>query len=322
VALVLGSAAALLRPEVWPFLAAYGAWLGWRDRRSRTLVAICWLTIVSLWFAPELWGSGQLWRSAARAQQPTVAAATFTNDPALEVMRRARVMLVGPVKAAALLALLFAVVRPRARRAQAVLVLAAGAAAWLALVAAMTERGFSGNERYVMAPVAVMCVLAGVGAAAGAEVLGMLARTRRPVALAAAAAATVAIAAGSVPYVAANARAIGREAALLEYQATLRTGLEAAVADLGGAQRVRDCGVSATEDYSVPMLAWYLHTHIGSIALDAPPRGTVFQARPTPNGKPDPAVSTRAMRRRFRSGPVRVFARCKLARPSTGDGHP
>ena len=37
-ALALGTAAALLRPEVWPFLGLYGLWL-WRDDRRARAVA-------------------------------------------------------------------------------------------------------------------------------------------------------------------------------------------------------------------------------------------------------------------------------------------
>jgi hypothetical protein len=311
-AFALGAVAALLRPEVWPFLALYGAWLGWREPGARRLVVGSSIAIAVLWFGPELWGSGQLWRSAERAQEPAGGAATFARDPALEVIRRARVMLVGPVKAAALAGLLFAVVRWRTRTAQTALALGAGAAVWLAMVAVMTSHGFSGNERYVMAPMAIVCTLAGVGVASGARVGLRLMRRPRLAARGVAVGGVVLLAAGIVPYVSATSEALGRQLATLEYQAELRTGMSQAVALAGGAARVRACGLPVTENYSVPMLAWDLVVHIASVGLDPAPRGVVFQARPTPLSPRDPRLRRGRNAPRFvvAAGPVRVFERC------------
>jgi hypothetical protein len=311
-AFVLGCVAALLRPEVWPFLALYGAWLGWRDPRARPLVFVATVVLAVLWFAPELWGSGQFWRSASRARDPATGAAAFAPDPALEVVRRARVMLVGPVKAAALAALLFALARWRTRTGRTTLVLAACAGLWLAIVAAMTAHGFSGNERYVMAPMAIVCTLAGVGVAYGAEVGVRLARRRRLAPRLLAGAGAALLAAGIVPYASATAQALGRQLATLEYQATLRSGMREAIAEVGGDARVRACGTPVTENYSVPMLAWYLDLHIAAVGLDPARRGVVFQARPTPNAAPDPRVrrGRGAPRAVLVAGPVRVFERC------------
>src|SRR4029079_5393482 len=40
-AVIRGAAAALLRPEVWPFLGLYGLWLWRRDRGARGVLAAC-----------------------------------------------------------------------------------------------------------------------------------------------------------------------------------------------------------------------------------------------------------------------------------------
>ena len=308
VAFAAGTIAALLRPEVWPFLALYSLWLAWREVGARPLIAVVWAGIVLLWFGPELWGSGQLWRSAERARAPTDGAAAFAPDPALEVVRRARVMLIGPVKAAALAAVLFALARWRTRSARTVLVLAVAAAAWVAMVAAMTTRGFSGNERYLMAPMAVVCVLAGVGAAKVARVVASYLRRPGRFGWVAGAGLTVLLAAGLVPYVVATSRSLGNQLALLEYQAELRTGMRQAVELAGGRERVLACGRPATEDYSVPMLAWYLRLHFADVGVEPASRGVVFQARPTPGAMLDPRV--RSQRVEGFAGPVRVFARC------------
>ena len=71
-ALALLTAAALMRPEVWPFLGAYGVWL-WRtrpgdagDRRPARVVPL-------LWFGPDLLGAGgalDASKTGARHPQP------------------------------------------------------------------------------------------------------------------------------------------------------------------------------------------------------------------------------------------------------------
>ncbi|HEV2724558.1 MAG TPA: hypothetical protein VGV10_07980, partial [Thermoleophilaceae bacterium] len=58
-ALYLGFAAALLRPEVWPFLGLYGLWLWFREPELRVRMAVLAALIPLLWFGPEVWGSGE-----------------------------------------------------------------------------------------------------------------------------------------------------------------------------------------------------------------------------------------------------------------------
>ena len=75
-AFLLGIAAALLRPEVWPFIALYGLYLiaaDWHrsaaSRRSRSCSAAASAWSI-LWFVPEYLGSGDFLRAADRARQP------------------------------------------------------------------------------------------------------------------------------------------------------------------------------------------------------------------------------------------------------------
>src|SRR5919199_3360465 len=56
--------AGLLRPETWPFLGFYGAWLFWRDPGARKLVAIGFAALPALWLFAGVWGSGGLLRAA------------------------------------------------------------------------------------------------------------------------------------------------------------------------------------------------------------------------------------------------------------------
>nr|MBA2429032.1 hypothetical protein [Thermoleophilaceae bacterium] len=85
-AFVLGVLAALLRPEAWPFLGLYALWLWWVEPALRVRVALALAAVAALWFPPELWGSGELLRSATRATEPTALSPAFADRPALAVL--------------------------------------------------------------------------------------------------------------------------------------------------------------------------------------------------------------------------------------------
>ena len=111
-AFLFGFAAALLRPEVWPFFGLYGLWLGWIEPRRRVLVGGVFAACGFLWFAPEYWGSGDWLRAGHRAHQPNPDSPAFADFPFLEVFKLSAPILSPPV----LLGGLIALVRPiRAR---------------------------------------------------------------------------------------------------------------------------------------------------------------------------------------------------------------
>ena len=109
-ALALGVAAALLRPETWPFLAAYAVWL-WRERAVVRGWLVAGLALVpALWFGAELWGSGELFRGAARAQAITPDNPATTQSAAHAVLSRSRPYVLITIQVAVLVAALSALV--------------------------------------------------------------------------------------------------------------------------------------------------------------------------------------------------------------------
>src|SRR5205085_2378362 len=75
-----------------------------------------------------------------------------------------------------------------ARREWVTLGLAGIALAWIALVCAMTQAGFSGNARYFLPAVVILCLLAGLGIARLVDAASRLSLAApRPVVLGAAA---------------------------------------------------------------------------------------------------------------------------------------
>lgn len=198
-ALLAGFAAALLRPEVWPFVGLYGVYLWFVEPATRWLVAGVGAAIPALWFLPELWGSGDLLRGSARAQAGDPGNPAFADQPALEILERSfesRAQRAG--QAGALVAVGFAVAGwVRARREAgrphedarpgrsrfagrrwpsgadgAVLLLFAVALAWLAIAAVMAEAGYAGDARYLVVTVACGAILGGVGIARVAQWAG------------------------------------------------------------------------------------------------------------------------------------------------------
>ncbi|MDO9408053.1 hypothetical protein, partial [Patulibacter sp.] len=88
IAMACGVAAALLRPEAWPFLLLYAAWVAWHsDRRGRLGVLGGLAILPPAWLLPEKWGSGDFWRAATRAQNPDAGAPSLTERPWLTIVQ-------------------------------------------------------------------------------------------------------------------------------------------------------------------------------------------------------------------------------------------
>jgi hypothetical protein len=249
-ALALGSLAALVRPEVWPLLAAYGLWRWRAERAARPLLAALALALAALWLGPGLLGAGDALGSAARAQRG--------GGGPLEALARAAALPPAAVWPLALLAL--------AGRERRLLALGLGALAWIAIVAAMAAGGFPGLPRFMTPAAAVVGVLGGVGVA-------RLVTVRRGPALAALALALAVVAVLQLP---------GRVAELPHaLRTTARTGEShdrlRALARAVGRDRLLRCGHLATSDVLArTALAWQLGVPLSDVVS--------FGARPRLSG--------------------------------------
>jgi hypothetical protein len=154
--LALGALAALIRPEAWPLLGAYGLWRWRAEPALRPWLAAVAVAVPALWIAPDLLASGDAARAGERARRGGGA----PPHELLEALWRGASM---PLLAAWPLAAL-AVLRARAGHV-APRVLAAGALGWIAIVAVMAAAGFPGLPRFMAPAIAVVGVLAGVGLA-------------------------------------------------------------------------------------------------------------------------------------------------------------
>ena len=101
-ALAVGTAAALLRPEVWPFLGLYGLWLWRADRAARPAVVAAAIVVPALWLGPDLLGiGGALSASRAARGEPSLGSAALEDVPGLAVLADAVSLLTVPAAVAA-----------------------------------------------------------------------------------------------------------------------------------------------------------------------------------------------------------------------------
>ena len=245
-ALAAGAGAALLRPEAWPFLAAYGLVLFRARADLRPWLVAAAVAIPAAWFLPELWGSGDLLRSSERARIPNPGQPATADRPALASLEEAAQIALVPLVLAGVAAL-------RVGRAR---VLAAAGLAWVALVALMAERGYSGEPRYALAGAAVVAV-------AGAAAAG---RGRWAVVLAVCA----------LPFAVAQVDDVRDELRRADGAAASWRALDDAIAAAGGREAVLACGRPATVRYRGTGVAYALHVHKRVVAADGRARGGAF----------------------------------------------
>ncbi len=263
VALVLGFLAALLRPEAWPFLLAYGCWAAAADAALRRRAILLAAAVPLLWLVPDLIASGSVFTGAEIAQ----------GDPdsplggALEVLERA---LTAPLAAAWVAALLLCrSAWLRDDRLPAALL--GGAAAWIVLVAAMAAVGFAGLPRFVAPATAVVSVLGGAGlarvlaVASGSPMRAVLAAGLAAVALAGAA-----FRVAAVPSDLADARASDRSLNAL-FDLLERSDRDALLR----------CGgrVLSYELLVEPPIAWKLEISLSQVGVRRRPSGVAIAPR-------------------------------------------
>jgi hypothetical protein len=310
-ALALGTAAALLRPEVWPFLGLYGLWLWRREPRARAAVAAAGVVVPALWLGPDVLGiGGALSASRAARGEPSLGSAALEDVPGLAVLADAVALLTVP---ATLAAMAGTVAGPRLAR-----VLAAALLAWTVIVAVMAQAGYAGNPRYLVAAMAFGCVLAGSGAAwAGATIVRRRAGFRAIVPRVRRAIARGAVVAAAVLVVAVGAITIGDlrdQVSDVGARAERREALPALVTAAGGRDAIVACAPVRTAPDVRPLVAWELD--ISMLGIDRPPEPpvAVVRWRPHGGGPVEPALPAGDFRRLGRAPFWEAWGACRVRR--------
>ena len=289
-ALVLGALAALVRPEVWPLLGAYGLWR-WREQPALRpwLVAVA-VAAPALWIVPEMLAGGDGASAGERARRGD-------EGPAVEMVEALWRAVQMPLLVAWPLALHAIAGRRRWRGAglrlraegagprgdgaglrgdgaglpadglggasRAMLVLGAGALALIAIVVAMAAIGFPGLPRFTAPAAAVVGVLGGVGLARWLATQ----RPARPRAMLVPLLALVLVVVQAGYRIGELPHAISTTARIAGWHDDLRT-----LAGEVGRERLLRCGRLATSDVLVrTALAWELRVPLGDVVTFGEP---------------------------------------------------
>jgi hypothetical protein len=258
-ALVLAGLAALVRPEIWPFLGIYGIYLWLADRRARPVIVVTALLIPALWLGGGWWGAGNPFQASDTVLVPNRSTpGALTQHHGSRVIQEFADMLPPALFALALFALLLSY-RPRSPAWTPVALAAAAVVAWLLMLTVMVERGYTVIPRYLFLPAALVAILGGVGIAR----IGELTRHRAVVAVVLLAAVALSVD---------EARLLRSDARTIAAQAVRDRNLGGAVDAAGGADVVFACGAPATEWWEVTALAWQLDVAVPDV------RGKVLPA--------------------------------------------
>ncbi len=333
---IIGFFPALDRPEIWPFWGLYGVYLWRRDPAARKLIVALFALVPALWFLPELWGSGALFRGVQHDLHPTAGAPAYTKCPFCTEMRNAvYISLLRTTVVAAVLAVgaaiairralrrrtsdLGAAVREQAHRPEGIVVtLAVVAIVWFLEISIMTQYGFSGNQRYMIIGGAAVMVIGGVAMGLVAWKLGqLLGRLIRPAPGAAVAVLAVGAAFLFYPTWAATKFHVGPLNRALHYQAELRYDVSALIRRAGGAKAVLACGKVSTENFQVPMVAWHLGVQSDQVANEqvytgpASDPAVIFQTRDTGTAPLRPILPTDLHYTEMTQRSFRLFEHCR-----------
>jgi hypothetical protein len=153
-ALAVLVAAALGRPEVWPFVGLYALWLWLRVPGARPWALLGLALIPVAWFVVPALTSKSIFHAGDLAlNQVTI----IHGNKVIGVIERWRSLYELPVQLAAGLGVVLAAVR----RDLETLGLAGAAALWVVIEIAFAYHGWSAVSRYLIEPAAVMVVIAG-----------------------------------------------------------------------------------------------------------------------------------------------------------------
>ncbi len=253
-AFVLGTLAALGRPEVWPFLGLYAVW-AWRTIPSmRWLIGSGFAAIILLWFGIPALTSRTPFVSASNAMDSGRA---LRGNKVFGTISRFLGLHDFPLELAALLSVVLAFFR----RDRITLVLAGGVLAWIVIEIGFALHGWPGLARYMFEAGGVMVVIAAVA------VGRLLADPPRWANLPhwSGMLVVAVLVASLVPAAISRARTERKDLHAQRARTAEIDRLAGTISRLGGAARLRSCGEPLTRLEYQTLLAWSLGVNVSKV---------------------------------------------------------
>ena len=246
-------AAALGRPEVWPFVVLYAGWLWFRVPGARSWALLGLAVIPVTWFSVPALTSKSIFHAGDLAlNQVTV----IHGNKVIGVIQRWRSLYELPMQLTSALGVVLAAVR----RDLQTLGLAGAAVLWVVIEVGFAYHGWSAVSRYLIEPAGVMVVIAGgaVGRVLADSRSARLLRWAGPVLVLVLVAALV----PTVRHRADDTRVALDNAHKHEKQVDR---LRAVVDKIGGPDKVKSCGQPVSLLGFQSTLAWVVGLNVGNI---------------------------------------------------------
>jgi hypothetical protein len=253
--------ASLGRPEAWPFAGLYALW-SWRAVPSMRILAVVGILLIpAFWFIIPALTSKSWFTSGDLALSSVNPENVIHGSKILGVTNRFFDLTPLSFQVAALMGLVIAVLR----RDKTVLILAGAVCLWLVVEIAMALHGWSGAERYVAEPAALMVLIA---AYAVGQALAFVPRGSTALRwVSAGAAVLLVIALGVSTLSTARERVrIGRsDVTEARFAGTQIKRLQSVVKRDGGASRIKACGQPVSLVGLQSKIAWATSLNVGNV---------------------------------------------------------
>jgi hypothetical protein len=151
-ALFLGAAVTLSRPEAWPLVVAYGAFLVWRRQASLPFALLVVAAVPALWVIPDWLGSDQLFHAnkVAEVVVPPGAAKALGTAARIAPLPFSLAAVAGAAMA----------LRARERM---LLVMSGVVVAWTLVLVLLLVAGYTASPRFFVIPAGLFVVVGAVG---------------------------------------------------------------------------------------------------------------------------------------------------------------
>ena len=258
--------ASLGRPEAWVFTGLYAAWAWIRVPAMRVLTVVGVLVIPALWFTIPALTSRSWFISGDLALRTINAVNVIHGSKFVAILDRLRLLNGWPIEVAAAIGIVIAALR----RDLVTLALVTAGCLWVAIEIGLALHGWSGANRYLLEPAALVIVLAGY---ATGRVLGWAPTPERDhgglrFATVAGSILLVALFAGAViPTASRRARTARSDITQARFAGRQIVRLQGVIAKDGGAAKIKSCGQPVSLVGLQSKVAWATGLNVGNVGF-------------------------------------------------------